>query len=216
MMSGMGRVFSYENSPANPGLDPKVAKRGLNSDDQRFHPMAMIGIETNGSDGEIMIEQTRWKASTLWHLGYHDMHGYESETMIGRYLGRMQWWYPYIGFDYHYKKMGGPENILFTNEDKNLFGQKSNKNNRHTIAAGIAYTLPMLFIADARVDGNGKFRCQLSRESIPLTSRLRGNMMINTDKEYMAGFRYIITKYLSLSSHYDSDMGLGAGIMVIY
>ena len=99
MMSGMGRVFSYENSPRILILpNPKVAKRGLNSDDRKFHPMARIGIESNGSDGEFMFAQTRWKASTLWHLGYHDMHGYESETMIGRYLGRMQWWYPYVGF----------------------------------------------------------------------------------------------------------------------
>ena len=78
--------------------------------------------------------------------------------------------------------------------------------------AGIAYTLPMLLVADARIDGNGKFRFQLSREDVPVTSRLRFNIMLNTDKEYMAGFRYILTKYFSLSTHYDSDMGLGAGI----
>ncbi len=52
--------------------------------------MTKIGIHTNGSDGEAMLANTRWKASTLWHLGYHDEHGYESETMIGRYIGRMQ------------------------------------------------------------------------------------------------------------------------------
>ena len=216
LMSGMGRVFSYENSPENPDLpDTKVAMRGLNSDDRKFHPMGRLGIESNGSDGEFMLSQTRWKASTLWHLGYHDMHGYESETMVGRYLGRMQWWYPYIGFDYHYKVEGGPKNI-FGSEEKNWFGQQSNKNNRKTIVAGIAYTLPTLTIADLRIDGNGKLRFQLSREDIPVTPRLRFNWMLNSDKEYMAGFRYIVTKYLSLSTHYDSDMGLGAGITITY
>ena len=216
MMSGMGRVFSYENSPANPELpDPKAARRGLNADDNGFHLMGRIGIESNGSDGEMMLSQTRWKASTLWHLGYHDMHGYESETMIGRYLGRMQWWYPYVGFDYHYKVEGGPKNI-FGGEEKNWFGQKSNKNNRKTVVAGIAYTLPLLFVADARIDGDGKFRFQFGREDVPVTKRLRFSMMINTDKEYMAGLRYIATKYISISSHYDSDMGLGAGITVTY
>ena len=40
--------------------------------------------------------------------------------------------------------------------------------------------------------------------------------MLNTDKEYMVGFRYIIKKYFSVSTHYDSDMGLGAGITVTY
>ena len=93
MMSGMGRVFSYENSPVNPEIpDPKLALRKLYWDDQMPHVMAKIGLESNGSDGEAMLANTRWKASTLWHLGYHDMHGYESETMFGRYLGRMQWW----------------------------------------------------------------------------------------------------------------------------
>ncbi|MDQ6757627.1 MAG: multicopper oxidase domain-containing protein, partial [Bacteroidota bacterium] len=228
MMSGMGRVFSYDNPLVDKTdiEDTKVATRGLNAEDKRFHPMGRLGLETNGSDGEFMFAQTRWKASTLWHLGYHDMHGYESETMIGRYLGRMQWWYPYVGFDYHYKKEGtfqknffdleGSVRNIFGSEEKNWFGQKSNKNNRHTVTAGIAYTLPTLTVADFRVDGDGKFRFQLSREDLSVTPRLRFNWMINTDKEYMAGFRYIVTKYFSLSSHYDSDMGMGVGITITY
>ncbi len=216
MMSGMGRVFRYENSPANPDIaDPKQAQRILFRDDRMFHVMGRIGLETNGSDGEAMMTNTRWKLSTLWHVGYHDKHGYESETMAGRYLGRMQWWFPYIGFDYHYKMEGGPKNI-FGGEETNWFGQPSNKNNRKTVIAGVAYTLPMQVVADARVDGNGKIRFQLSREDIPVSPRLRFNWMINTDKEYMAGFRYILTKYFNLSTHYDSDMGIGAGITITY
>jgi CopA family copper-resistance protein len=216
MMSGMGRIFSYENSPTNPEIpNPKYAQRKLFADDKMFHFMARGGIESNGSDGEAMFAGTRYKLSTLWHLGYHDMHGYESETMFGRYFGKMQWWYVYEGFDYHYKKAGGPKNI-FGNEGKNWFGQVSNKNNRKTVVAGIAYTLPMLVIADARIDGNGKFRFQFSREDISITPRLRFNWMINTDKEYMAGFRYVVSKYFSLSTHYDSDMGWGSGITITY
>jgi len=76
--------------------------------------------------------------------------------------------------------------------------------------------LPTLTVADFRVDGNGKFRFQLSREDIPVSPRIRFNWMINTDKEYMAGLRYIVTKYISFSSHYDSDMGLGAGVTLTY
>lgn len=216
MMSGMGRVFSYENSPPNPDLsDPKSALQKLYDDDREFHLMGRAGVESNGSDGEAMYSNTRWELQTIWHLGYHDEHGYESETFIGRYLDRMQWWFPYIGFDYHFKREGGPKNI-FGDEEKNMFGQKSNKNDRQSIVAGIAYTLPMLFIADARVDSDGKFRFQLSREDISITSRLRFNLMVNTDKEYMAGFRYILTKYFSLSTHYDSDMGIGVGITFTY
>lgn len=81
---------------------------------------------------------------------------------------------------------------------------------------GFAYTLPMLVIADIRIDGNGKMRFQLGREDIPVFKRLRANFMFNTDKEYAAGLRYILGKYLSLSSHYDSDMGLGGGLTITY
>ena len=228
MMSGMGRVFSYDNPLVDKTdiMDTKAARRGLNADDRQFHLMGKIGLETNGSDGEFMLAQTRWKASTLWHLGMHDMHGYESETMIGRYLGRMQWWYPYVGFDYHHKMEGpfqknffdlsGSVRNIFGSEKYNWFGQLSNKNDRHTVVAGIAYTLPTLTIADLRVDGDGKLRFQLSREDIPVSSRLRFMWMLNTDKEYAAGFRYILTKYFALSTHYDSDMGIGAGVTITY
>jgi hypothetical protein len=221
MMSGMGRIFSYENSPPNPELpNPKLAQRKLFNDDRQFHPMAKIGIESNGTDGEAMLANTRWKLETMWHLGYHDMHGYENEAMLGRYLGKMQWWYPYVGFDYHYKKassngMYEVKNI-FGDDANTWWGQTSTKNNRKAFVAGIEYTLPMLLIADARFDTDGKFRFQLGREDVPVTSRLRFNFMVNTDKEYMAGFRYVMIKYLSLSTHYDSDMGLGAGITVTY
>ena len=218
MMSGMGRIFSYENSPPNPEVpNPKLAQRKLFSDDRRFHAMAKIGIESNGSDGEAMLANTRWKLETMWHLGYHDEHGYESETMFGRYLGRMQWWYPYAGFDYHYKKINENEmKNIFGSDYYNSFGQISNKNDRKAFFAGVEYILPMLLKADVRIDTDGKFRFQFMREDIPVTSRLRFNLMVNTDKEYMAGFRYIITKYVGLSTHYDSDMGLGAGITITY
>ena len=217
MMSGMGRVFSYENSPPNPEIpNPKLAQRKFFRDDRMPHLMGRIGLESNGSDGELMFAQTRWKASTLWHLGMNKMEGYESETMVGRYLGRMQWWYPYVGYDYHFKAFNPNEKNIFGGDAKNMFGQVSNKERRNTVVAGVAYTLPMLFIADARVDGDGKYRFQLSREDVPVTSRLRFNIMLNTDKEYAAGLRYVITKYFSLSTHYDSDMGLGGGITLTY
>ena len=216
MMSGMGRIFHYENSPVNPEIhNVKLAIRKLFWDDRMPHFMARAGIENNGLDGEAMVAQTRWKLNTMWHLGYHDMHGYESETMLGRYLGKMQWVYPYVGFDYHFKIEGGPKNI-FGSEKRNWFGQVSNKLDRRTVVAGIAYTLPMLVIADSRLDGNGKLRFQLSRQDISLTARLRFSWMINTDKEYMAGLRYIAGKYFSLSTHFDSDMGFGAGVTIIY
>jgi hypothetical protein len=217
MMSGMGRVFSYENSPPNPDLpNPKEAYRKFLRDDKMTHFMANVGLESNGSDGEAMLANTRWQLNTLWHIGVKPEHGYESETMLGRYLGKMQWWLPYIGFDYHYKKVHGKEENIFGNDSKNMFGQVSNKDNRKTIMAGVIYTLPMLVLADMRIDGNGKLRFQLSRQDVPVSKRLRFNFMVNTDKEYAVGFKYILKKWFALSTHYDSDMGLGAGVTLTY
>lgn len=210
MMSGMGRVFSYENSPPNPEIpDPKYAQKMLNSDDRMFHLMGMAGLESNGSDGQFMLANTRYRLSTEWRLGFKAHHGMESETYFGRYLGKTQWLFPFIGFDYHY-------NPVRDESERNLFGQLSNQKNRKALTAGIQYTLPMLIVAEARVDSKGKLRFQLKREDVPITNRLRFNFSANTDKEYMTGFRYIVTKYFSLSTHYDSDMGYGGGITLSY
>lgn len=209
MMSGMGRIFSYENTPPNPQIpDPVKALRKVYRDDRRFYPGAQIGIETNGSDGELMYSNTRWMFQNEWRLGTNREQGYENEFHIGRLIGRNQWLMPYIGFDWRYRNHNEIE--------KNLFGQVNTKNQRGVVCIGFQYTLPMLLRADARVDMEGKLRVQFGREDMPLSSRLRLNFMWNTDKEYMTGFRYILTKYMSLSTHYDSDMGFGAGISITY
>ena len=217
MMAGMGRVFTYENSPVNPELpdaEEAYKKFRRHKDQNMKHLMIRAGIETNGSDGEAMVSSNRYALQQMWHLGYHSMHGYESETNFGRYFGVNQWWFGYVGFDYHYKKEEGDQTK--SSDYKNMFGQISNKNDRKTFVVGIQYTMPWLVLADARVDGDGKVRFQLSREDVPITTRLRFNFMGNTDKEYMVGFRYIVSKWFALSTHYDSDMGLGAGVTLTY
>ncbi len=209
MMSGMGRLFSYENSPPNPELpDQQKALKKIYADDRKIHMMAKIGLESNGSDGEIIFANTRFQFQTEWRIGLNDKNGYESESHFGRYLGKMQWLFPYIGWDYRYRKIDIVE--------KDIFGYEDKRDNRKAFCAGIEYTLPLLIKADARFDTDGKFRFQLMREDIPLSKRLRFNFMVNTDKEYMLGFRYVVTKYFSLSTHYDSDMKLGVGITITY
>ncbi|MGN6295158.1 MAG: multicopper oxidase domain-containing protein [Ginsengibacter sp.] len=210
MMAGMGRVFTYENSPVNPELpDRAKAKKEFRKDNRMFLPMASIGLESNGSDGIFKVEGSRFELQGLWHLGLTPEKGHEAELNFGRYLGKMQWLFPYVGFDYHYAKVG--DKI-----EKNAFGQVSNKNNRKTFVAGVQYTLPMLLVADARVDLDGKFLFQIGREDIPVSNRMRFNFEVNTDKEYTLGLKYILRKWFALSTHYDSDMGWGAGVTVIY
>ena len=204
MMSGMGRIFHYVDSPP----DSAMALRKVYADDREIRPMARVGLESNGSDGEAMLADTRYRLETEWRLGTDDVKGYESESHFGRYLGKMQYWLPYVGWDFRYRRSNETE--------KNLFGQTDTKNHRNVMCAGIQYTLPLLLVIDWRVDMKGNLRLQLGREDVPVTSRLRFTFMVNTDKEYMAGLRYILTKYIGLSTHYDSDMGFGAGVTLNY
>ena len=117
---------------------------------------------------------------------------------------------PFVGFDWRYRALGHNE------IEKNIFGQKNTKDNRNLFSLGANYTLPMLIIAQAEIFTDGNVRFQLSREDIPIASRLRWAFMVNTDKEYMTGFKYIATRNIGIKTHYDSDMGIGFGATLNY
>ena len=211
MMSGMGRVFTYQNQPPNPLIpNPSLARRKLFADDRRFHFMAENDFATNGNDGEAMYQSTRWSIGTEWRLGYHDMHGYETETHIGRYIGKMQWLMPFVGFDWRYRKMGIDE------QEHNLFGQENTKDNRAVVSIGVNYTLPMLVMFQTEIFNDGIVRLQLERKDIPISKRVRASLMYNTDKEYMIDLKYILGKNVGIRTHYDSDMGFGVGLNLNY
>jgi hypothetical protein len=211
MMAGMNRVFSYENSEPNPYLPNKAkAYKKLQAESNQLHFMAENDFATNGNDGQAMFQNTRWSFGTEWRLGYHDEHGYESETHIGRYIGRNQWFMPFIGLDARYRKLDHGE------IEENLFGQKSTKDKRIQASLGFDYTLPMLVVFQAEVFHDGNVRAQIMREDIPVSKRLRMAFMVNTDKEYMAGLKYIVGKNMGITTHYDSDMGIGFGLNFVY
>ena len=213
MMSGMGRVFRYENSPPNPQLpNAGKAQRKLFADDRQWHPMARIGLESNGSDGEAMISNKRNFVQTEWRLGLNKQMGYESESHIGRYLDKHQFFRAYLGWDYRYRvnPLNNP------NGGDNAFGTKNTKNDRQVICAGLIYLLPMHVSADLRVDHTGLVRLQLVREDIPISPRIRMDLMVNSDLEFRVAARYLFTKYFAVSTHYDSDMRFGAGVTLSY
>ena len=211
MMAGMNRVFSYENQANNPYLpDKKWAYKKLQKESNQFHFMAANDFATNGNDGMAMLQNTRWSIGTEWRLGHNDKHGYETETHVGRYIGKMQWFMPFIGFDWRYRKFGIDET------ETNLFGQSNSKDNRNLFSVGFNYTLPMLVTFQTEVFHNGDIRLQLMREDIPISKRLRAGFMINTDTEYMVDLSYIVNKNFGVRSHYDSDMGFGIGLSLNY
>jgi hypothetical protein len=210
MMAGMNRVFEVGDYQ-NPLLPDKAkAYKHLQRESNMIHFMAQNDFATNGNDGEAMLQNTRWSLSTEWRLGYNDEHGYEVETHLGRYIGKMQWLMPFIGFDWRYRKIGEGE------QEKNLFGQVNNKDERTAVSLGFMYTLPMLVNFQAEVYHDGIVRLSLMREDIPVTKRMRAGFMVNTDKEFMVEMRYILNKNMGIRTHYDSDMGFGVGVSLNY
>ncbi len=210
MMAGMNRVFAVDNYQNTYLPNKAKAYKVLQRESNMPHFMIQNDFASNGNDGELMLQNARWSLSTEWRLGYNTMHGYETETHIGRYVDRMQWFMPFIGFDWRYRKMGIDEH------EKNIFGQKNEKDNRAAFSLGFNYLLPLLVNFQAEVYHDGIVRLQLMREDIPVSKRLRAGFMLNTDLEYMADLKYIFTKNFSIRTHYDSDMGWGVGLVISY
>lgn len=210
MMAGMNRVFAVGDYK-NPGLpDKEKAYKALQMESNMPHFMAQNDFATNGNDGQVMLQNSRWSLGAEWRLGYNNMHGYEMETHLGRYIGKMQWFMPFIGFDWRYRKMG------IDPRETNLFGQTNEKDFRKAVSLGFMYTLPMLVTFQAEVYHDGIVRLQLMRKDIPISRRIRGGFMVNTDMEYMAELRYVINKNIDFRTHYDSDMGFGVGFSLNY
>ncbi|NAW50050.1 multicopper oxidase domain-containing protein [Elizabethkingia argentiflava] len=211
MMAGMGRIFSYEGSQPNPQLNnPKQDWKDFLKDNHMWAYTATLALESRSTHAEFRAGDTRYEFRGELHTGYTRQNGYEAELKLGRYLGKFQWLYPYIGAQSRSRYNHATKDI------KTLLGQYAQHDNRHVLAVGFQYILPWLVTSDVSIDHNGKLRLQLQREDIPLSQRLRGNFMLNTDKEYRVGLSYFIQKYLQISSHYDSDMGWGAGVTFIY
>ncbi|SFC38774.1 copper-resistance protein, CopA family [Kaistella jeonii] len=207
MMTGMGRVFSYENSAPNPQLpDKEAAYKKFLSTNRMISTTAMLDLESNKFHFENMtMLGARWMNINEIHSNYDFSH-YEGSVKVGRFLGKYQWAMPYVGFR-SYK----------THDMKTTwFGQNVMPKNQNVAIAGIRYILPMLVVADASVDQNGKVVFDLSRENIKISPRIRGNFSVNSDREFDFGLKYVVQKWVSVSTNYDSEFGFGAGLTFMY
>ncbi len=207
MMTGMGRVFTYENSAPNPQLpDKEAAYKKFLSENRMVNTTAMLDVASNRMHFENMsMIGARWNNVNELHSNYDFTH-FDGSVKIGRFLGKYQWAMPYVGF-----------RTQKTHDlEKTWFGQNVMPENQNVAIAGIRYILPFLIMADANVDHNGKVRLELGREGIPISPRIRGSFSVNSDKEFDFGLNYILQKWLSISTNYDSEYGFGAGLTFRY
>ncbi len=207
MMTGMGRVFTYENSAPNPQIpDREAAYAKFLRKNRMISTTAMADVSSN----RLMLENMtmfggRWASAVDFHTNYRFDH-LEGNLKVGRFLGKFQWALPYVGF--RTTKLHG--------KGTTWFGQNVQPQAENVAVIGLQYILPFLLRADANIDHTGKVRLELGREDIALSPRLRGSFAVNSDKEYDFGLRYILGRFVSVSTNYDSEYGFGAGLRFTY
>jgi hypothetical protein len=128
----------------------------------------------------------------------------EVENHLLRYLDKQQYLAAFVGYDYR--------------RNKNLpkFPTSDSKDNRNVFDAGFYYLLPMLVRSEWRIDNNGNLRLQLERRDLALSNNVFADLRVNTEKEYTVGFRYMFSRYFSISTNYDSDYKWGVGLTLHY
>ncbi len=200
MMAGMARIVSYEGSEQN-----RFAKNGyrkLKKEDNKLYSWFDLSLHSQGAWLEANVSNNK---NALEFEGRADLKGnYETETHLLRYLDKRQFFAAYIGYDFR-------ENKTLALADK-----VDSKDNRRVFDIGVYYMLPMLIRSEWRVTQTGKLRLQLERRDLPLSNNLFLDLRANTDKEYTVAVRYMISKYFSISTNYDSDYKWGAGLTIHY
>ncbi|MGM5629340.1 multicopper oxidase domain-containing protein [Apibacter raozihei] len=209
MMSGMGRVFSYENSPQNPQLpDSAMSWKMFSMMDKMKRFSIQNEFSSGGNTGKLMLENKRWALQSEWKLAYQSDPGYEAEVRLGRYIGKMQWFMPYIGYNWNHTS---------SEREKNIFGQRQNRQTINDLTIGFRYLLPMLVRLDASVSPtSGQVRVKLEKEDVVVSPRLRMDLSLDDHLEFTTRMRYLLTKYISVSGYYDSEWKWGAGLQFRY
>ena len=209
MAAGMGRVIAYEGSPQNEFAKTgyKVVKAG----DNARYPWADLSVHSQATFLEANISNN--KNALKFEGRFNYLGSYETETHLLRYLDKRQFWAGFVGYDFRDNKS------LRSAEDAkggNRRTAENNRNFRRQAEVGVYYLLPMLVRAELRTDLTGQLRLQLERRDLPLSNNLFADLRVNTDREYLLGVRYMVSKYASLSTNYDNQYGWGAGLTFHY
>jgi len=206
--SGMARIVHYAGTQVPLSTPRQVAR--FTAEDRALFPYAQVQAQSQGVFAEGGVRNSYWLLRGEARLNYHG--AYETETHLQRYLGPKQFVAVYAGTDIRNNQRDGGSSPT----DQPGGSKTNSKDFRQVACVGVRYFLPMLVWSDLRLDHQGNVRLQLTREGIPLTRRLRADLMANTDREYRIDSYYILSKYVALSGNYDSDYGWGAGLRFIY
>lgn len=213
MMSGMARVFRYEEEPGSTpmpqGTEAASHKQVMAPamQDQTLHHAAGLGehshdmayvwgaasIQSHMSEGLLTWMNPKNDLLLGWEVGWErvDKPQYEIDALYQRY------------FNMNFQAFAGGR---FTNDP--------DAENR--AVAGINYRLPLMAWATLSIDSEGDARLGLAKR-LQLTPRLglwgRVEYDTNTRWEWTTGADYTLTRSTSITAQYHSQYGLGAGLL---
>jgi FtsP/CotA-like multicopper oxidase with cupredoxin domain len=210
MMSGMARVFRYEDSTPGPTHTTSSSHATTTSDPgshslhhgaglgEHSHDMAYIwgaaSIQSHMSEGTLTWMNPKNDLLLSWEVGWEGVHKtqYEVDALYQRYVNAD--FQPFIG-------------ARLTND--------YDAENRAVI--GFNYRLPFMVWSSISVDSEGDASFTLAKR-FQLTARLgvfgRAEYDTNTRWEWSAGADYTLTRHTSLITQYHSEFGLGAGVLI--
>ena len=205
MMSGMARVFRYEDEPgpsmplsASPSLNEHHSIGHASGLGEHAHDMSYIwgaaSIQSNMSEGLLTWMNPKNDLQLAWEVGWEgvDNPQYEIDAIYQRY------------FNPNFQAFAG---YRFTNDE----------DAKDRAIAGINYRLPLMVWLNLSLDSEGDARLTLAKR-IQLTPRLGlfGDVFYDTGTqfEWSAGVDYTLTPHTSLTASYHSDYGLGAGVLI--
>ena len=205
-MAGMGRVFSYDDQGPDhqPILEP----------DEMLHFMAEGQIQSQMSEGTIMLMDQRNDFSLTWQtgwgkpgLGFGDAVEYEVDLTYQRYFNPR--WMAFAGVRAT-NAMHERGHLIHTGAEIDLGDDAAGR-----LIAGVMYMMPYNVDAMLSVESSGDARVGLGKNFM-ITDRLSLSAHIEYDTSqevmWMAGVSYILGKHLRLVASYDSDHGAGAGL----
>jgi FtsP/CotA-like multicopper oxidase with cupredoxin domain len=202
MMSGMARVFRYEETtppPAHgsilsgPATVQHAAGLGEHAHDMT-HLWGAASLQSHMTEGLLTWMSPRNDLLLSWELGWQNVDDpqYEIDALYQRY------------FSPDFQAFFGGR---FTNDPDAT----------HRALAGFNYRLPLFAWAQVSLDTEGDARLALAKR-LQLTPRigLWGEVFYDTGTqwEWTAGADFTLTRTTSLTLSYHSDFGLGAGVLI--
>lgn len=199
MMSGMARVFRYEEESKPKYPESKNTEMPMNDSlGEHGHDMAYVwgsaAVMSHMTEGLLNWMNPQNDVQLAWELGWQQQEdlSYEIDLLYQRYFNTN--FQTFVGY-------------RFTNDSEA----------EDRFIAGINYRLPLMVWANVSVDSSGDGRLQLAKR-LQLTPRLglwgRVFYDTNTQWDWASGADYTLNRYTSLAMHYHSDFGLGAGLLL--